>query len=184
MDLLAHTGGGSGSGTNPVLAPWEIHPILIHFPIAFLLGAVVLSAYASRRGRVDLERTATGLLIAGVVTGLLAGAAGFLAFFTVPDTHTELAHRLMYWHLGFMAGSLVLYLAVAWLRGRNPDVRPGAGTQGVMWLATIVFIVGAAFGGYIVYRGGAGIEADLLKPGLHEEHGGPEDHGQAHEHET
>jgi hypothetical protein len=39
-----------------------------------------------------------------------------------------------------------------------------------MWLAAAFFVVGAAFGGYLVYHGGAGIEGDLLKPGLHEEH--------------
>jgi uncharacterized membrane protein len=110
--LLAHTGSSSGYGDNPIVTPWEIHPVLIHFPIAFLLGAVTVSAYASRRGRLDLEKAATGLFIAGIGTGLLAGAAGLLAFFTVPDTHTELAHRLMYWHLGFMIGSLLLFVAV------------------------------------------------------------------------
>jgi uncharacterized membrane protein len=170
MYLLAHTGSGTGYGANPVLAPWEIHPILIHFPIAFLLGAVILSAYASLRGRFGLERAATGLFIAGIATGFLAGAAGLLAFLTVPDTHTELAHRLMYWHLGLMVGSLLMFAAVTWLRWGNWDVLPGAGTQFLMWLATAVFVVGTALGGHIVYHGGTGIEEDLLKPGLHEDH--------------
>ena len=170
MELLAHTGGGSSFGDNRLLTPWEIHPILVHFPVAFLLGAVVLSAYAARRARPDLEKTATALFLAGTGTGLLAGAAGLLAFFTVPDTHTELAHRLMYWHLGFMVGSLLLFIAVAWVRWRNWETPPGTGTQLLMWLATAVFILGTALGGHMVYHGGAGIEEDLLKPGLHEEH--------------
>ncbi len=170
MHLLAHTGCDGGYGGNPILTPWEIHPILIHFPIAFLLGAVVLSAYAWRRGRRDLDRTALVLLLTGIGTGVLAGAAGFLAFFTVPESHTELAHRLMYWHLGFMLGSLLMFIAIAWVRWRNRPERPGVGNQLLMWLATAVFVVGTAFGGHIVYHGGAGIEADLMRPGLHEEH--------------
>jgi uncharacterized membrane protein len=168
MVLLAHT--GSGYGDNLILTPWEVHPILVHFPIAFLLGAVLLSAYASRQARLDLEKVATGLFIAGTCTGLLAGAAGLLAFFAVPETHTELAHRLMYWHLGLMVGSLLLFIAVAWVRWRNWNMLPGAGTQLLMWLATAVFVVGAAFGGHLVYHGGTGIAAELMKPGLHEEH--------------
>jgi hypothetical protein len=32
MCILGHTVGGYGE--NDVLTPWEIHPILIHFPIA------------------------------------------------------------------------------------------------------------------------------------------------------
>jgi hypothetical protein len=145
---------------------------------------VIVSAYAARRGRRDLEKVATGLFVAGIGTGLLAGAAGLLAFFTVPETHTELAHRLMYWHLGFMVGSLLLFIAVAWLRWRNWEALPGTGTQFLMWLAAAVFVVGAAFGGYIVYHGGTGIEEDLMKPGLHEEHHrnhGGEEHPKRHE---
>jgi uncharacterized membrane protein len=187
VHLLAHTGGSSGYGDNPILAPWELHPILIHFPIAFLLGAVILSAYALRRGRLDLERVAMGLFIAGIGTGLLAGAAGLLAFFTVPETHTELAHRLMYWHLGFMVGSLLLFAAMAWVRWRSWNVLPGAGSQSLMWLAAALLVVGGAFGGYLVYHGGTGIEEDLLKPGLHEEHHGSqgeEEHPGHHQHHS
>jgi uncharacterized membrane protein len=186
LSLLAHAEGGSGSANNPILTPWEIHPILIHFPIAFLLGAVLLSAYARSRGRLDLERISTGLLIAGVVTGLLAAAAGFLAFFTVPGTHTEVAHRLMYWHLGLMAASLLLFLAVGWLRWRSWDGLATAGTQLVGWLAAVIFVIGAAVGGQIVYHGATGIEEDLVRPGLHEEHhhghGTEEYPGQEEEH--
>jgi uncharacterized membrane protein len=170
MHLLAHMGTGGGDGGNPILTPWEIHPILIHFPIAFVLGGVLLSAYAWRRGRLDLERTALVLLVTGIGTGLLAGAAGFLAFFTVPESHTELAHRLMYWHLGFMLGSLLIFITLAWVRWRHRAELPGVGSQLLMWLTTAIFIVGAALGGHIVYHGGAGIEPDLMRPGLHEEH--------------
>jgi hypothetical protein len=76
----------------------------------------------------------------------------------------------MYWHLGFMVGSLLLFLAVAWVRWQYRQAGPAVGTQVLLWLATAVFVVGAAFGGHFVYHGGTGIEGDLLKPGLHEEH--------------
>jgi uncharacterized membrane protein len=190
MVILAHTETGSGFGDNPILSPWEIHPILIHFPIAFLLGAVILSAYAWYRSRLELEKVATGLFIAGIATGLLAGAAGLLAFFTVPDAHTELAHRLMYWHLGIILGSLLLFIVVAWVRWRSWDALPGVGTQRLMWLATALLLVGAAIGGHIVYHGGTGIEKDLLKSGLHEDHHGnheeehPEEHPNHSGHES
>src|SRR5690348_16243428 len=32
------------------MEPWEIHPALVHFPIAFLLGAVAYDLDAWRRG--------------------------------------------------------------------------------------------------------------------------------------
>lgn len=40
--------------------PWEAHPATVHFPIAFLLGAVALDLYAWWGGRTDLSRIAPG----------------------------------------------------------------------------------------------------------------------------
>jgi uncharacterized membrane protein len=168
MNFLAQAEAGYGS--NNILTPWEIHPILTHFPIAFLLGAVALSLFAWWRGRVGLEQVATGLFIAGIIMGVLTALAGFLAFFMLPESHTEAAHRLMYWHLGLQAASLILFAWVAWLRWRAWDVIPSIPTQVIGWIATVVLVVGSALGGYIIYHGGAGIDAKLLKPGLHEEH--------------
>ena len=51
------------------MEPWEYHPALVHFPIAFLIGAVLLDLYAWRRGEPAPARVATGLLLAGVATG-------------------------------------------------------------------------------------------------------------------
>ncbi len=45
--------------------PWELHPMLVHFPIAFLLGDVVLLLWASWRPTEVRHRTASGLLLAG-----------------------------------------------------------------------------------------------------------------------
>ncbi len=86
-------------------------------------------------------------MVAGIVLGLLAAAAGLLAFFTVPETHTEAAHGLMFWHLGFMVGSLLLFLAVTLVRWRDWDGLAKAGSRFLMWLAAAVFVIGAAFGG-------------------------------------
>ncbi len=180
MNLLAHTGGGYGG--NDILTPWEIHPILVHFPIAFLLGAVALSLYAWWRGQVGLEQVATGLLIAGIVVGVLTALAGFLAFFTLPETHTEAAHQLMYWHLALQAASLVLFGWVAWLRWRAWGLPSNIGMQVIGWAATGVLVIGSALGGYIVYHGGAGINAKLIRPGLREEQHNDREHHNLSQH--
>jgi uncharacterized membrane protein len=74
-----------------IIEPWELHPMLVHFPIAFLIGGVLLDLYAWARGSAALMHVATELLIAGVLTGLVTAAAGWLALETVP-AHTEQAH--------------------------------------------------------------------------------------------
>jgi hypothetical protein len=38
------------------------------------------------------------------------------------------------------------------------------------WLAGLALSVGAGFGGYIVYHGGAGVEPKLLAPEIREGH--------------
>src|SRR5579883_3266625 len=123
-------------GENPFYTPWEIHPTVIHFPIAFLLGGVVLSFFARRRGRLELERVATGLLLFGWLSGLLAVATGFLAFSTLPEeTHTALAHRLMYWHMSVMGVALLLFAWVCWQRWRGWTTLSSTRTQVIGWIA-------------------------------------------------
>jgi uncharacterized membrane protein len=133
-------------------------PALVHFPIAFLLGGVLLGLYAWWRARAALDRVATGLLIAGVALGLVTGLAGLLAMFTMPDTHTEQAHDLMLWHLGLQLAAVVLFALVAWLGWRAWQTGPTVGVRLLGWVAAVVLVVGSGVGGYLVYHGGAGIE--------------------------
>ena len=165
MVLLAHGASESSGGMFP---PWEAHPATVHFPIAFLLGAVALDLYAWGRGRADLARAATGLMAAGVVLGLVALATGLLAFFTVP-AHTAEAHALMYWHLGLNAAAIGLF-AVIFFRRRWP-VPLGTGTRVAGLLAATVLAAGGFLGGRIVYRGGAGVDPAILAPEMRDGHG-------------
>lgn len=158
MFLFAH---GEPVPSGEPFPPWEVHPATVHFPIAFLVGAVALDLYAWWRGRADLARIATGLMAAGVLAGVVAAASGAVAFFTVP-AHTAEAHRLMYWHLGIMAGAVTAFTAAALARRRNapPPVRArAAGLFGVS-----VLLAGAYLGGRLVYRGGAGVDPAILAP--------------------
>jgi uncharacterized membrane protein len=164
MLLLARGDVGGPVGPFP---PWEAHPPTVHFPIAFLLGAVALDLYAWRRGRADLARVATGLLVAGVIAGVVAAAAGLLAFFTVP-AHTEEAHRLMYWHLGLMVGVLAVFAGVAVARRRAGPPGPGSRVAGLLGAA--VLLAGAYLGGGLVYRGGAGVDPAVLAPEVRMSH--------------
>lgn len=160
ISILASLGGVEGSGR--IIEPWEIHPMLVHFPIAFLLGAVALELYARVKGKSELLGTATALLHAGVLTGIATALAGVLAFYLVP-AHTKEAHRLMYWHLGVQSISLLLFGWVSWARWKG---KPAAGGVVLPAVAALLLIVGSGIGGYIVYHGGAGVEPQLLRSDL------------------
>ncbi|MBX9625526.1 MAG: hypothetical protein K2X82_17095 [Gemmataceae bacterium] len=163
LAVSAHSGPGHGWG-GPV-EPWELHPMLVHFPIVLLLSGVGLDLYARYRGRADLAWVVNGLLVAGVLTGALAAGTGLLAFFLVP-AHTGEAHRLMYWHLGVQVAALALFAWPAWVGWQN-WLRPlPRGPRVAGWVAAILLTVGSGLGGYIVYHGGAGVQPALLHPGI------------------
>ncbi len=162
-------------------APWEIHPALVHFPIALLLSGIVLDLYAWWRRRSDLERIATGLLAAGVVTGVVAALAGFLAWWTMPSSHTEEAHVLMYWHLGLQVASVALFAWVALVRWLRRQPSPSNLSRGIGLIAAVLLVAGAYLGGHVVYHGGAGINPSILAPELRGHQHGAEEHGASSE---
>lgn len=167
MFLFGH---GESVPSGGLFPPWEAHPATVHFPIAFLIGAVALDLYAWGRGRGELAGAATGLMAAGVVLGLVALATGLLAFFTV-SAHTAEAHDLMYWHLGLNTVAIVLFAAVFFLRRRPGG--PGTGIRIAGLLAAALIAAGGFLGGRIVYRGGAGVDPQILSPELRGGHGEP-----------
>jgi uncharacterized membrane protein len=151
---------------------WEFHPALVHFPIALLLAGVAVDLYAWRGSREGLWRAATGLLIAGVITAALAVAAGWVAFFTVPATHTEQAHHQMPWHIGTAATMFILFAGVAIVRWRNWGSAPSPLVRAVGLVAAVVLLVAAYLGGTMVYHGGMGIDPRIMAPALHKDANG------------
>lgn len=158
---------------------WEIHPATVHFPIALLLAGVALELYAWWRGRQDLARIAYGILVAGVLTGVMAASSGFLAFYTLPATHTEEAHTIMYWHLWLQVVSLVVFAVVVLVRWRLRQRAPAGVLRITGLVAAGLLVVGSYLGGHLVYRGATGIDPALLSPELRIGH---RHNGEGHEH--
>ncbi len=154
---------------------WEIHPSLVHFPIALLIAGLCTDFYARARRNVNAGHVGTGLYIAGVVAGLVTGLAGLLAFYTVPSAHTEQAHDQVIWHLGLALTSVVLFALVAWVRWRGWRELPSGGSLVVGLVAVCLLIAAGYLGGHIVYHGAMGVEPDLLSSRLTKHHHGGTD---------
>jgi uncharacterized membrane protein len=74
-----------------------IHPMLIGFPIAFLVGAFVTDmVYAITDGAFWSEAS-LWLLIAGIATALFAALFGLIDFATIRRVRD---HRIAWWHMG------------------------------------------------------------------------------------
>ena len=99
---------------------WEIHPALVHFPIAFLIGGVMLDLFG--QSSETAVAMATYLLIAGLATGAIAAVAGVVAYYTVPGNHTAEAHQRVYWHIWTIVTAVVLFTVVCFVRWQHPSV--------------------------------------------------------------
>ncbi len=77
------------------------HPMFVHFPIAFWLGALLFEALAIWRSSDEWHRTAARLLYLGTLCAFAAVGTGLLAEESVPETGPsrdvfEIHEKMMY----------------------------------------------------------------------------------------
>ena len=142
-------------GTHP------LHPILIAFPIAFL-SASVLSDLAAWVAQPALYTVASYLMIAGVVTGLIAAVPGSIDLFAAVPPDSSARNRGLV-HMVVNVSSVVLF-AVSWYY-RNPDLSFNAFSFVLELLAGVLIGVGGWIGGTLVYRDQIGIDHRYAREG-------------------
>ncbi|WP_414731510.1 DUF2231 domain-containing protein [Vitreimonas sp.] len=132
-----------------------IHPMLIVFPIAFWIGALVCDLVYASNPHEDWAQAAAWLTGAGVVTALVAALAGFTDFFG--DSRIR-ALRDAWRH---MVGNLiaVTLAAVSW----GVRLSEGAAEAVLPWGLTLSAAVGVILlytgwkGGELAYRHRVGV---------------------------
>jgi uncharacterized membrane protein len=135
----------------------NIHPLLVHFPIAFLYGAALLYFLASIRASEALKWTALWMLVLGA---LGAAAAVLSGLYAAPGlmVSESVRHELLRHHKRLMiAAAAVTGVLTAWALATRPMPTRGryvflAGLIAVMWLIA----AGADIGGEMVYGYNAG----------------------------
>lgn len=151
------------------------HPMLVHFPVGFLVGglAVELAGWLTRRS--GLRRAGLVLLTAGVLLALPAIVTGLLAYDRVD--HSDAAHALMRSHRNLMLVAIGLFsLGVIW-RWRSGDrvaaTRVRAGLYSTLLaVAAGVLVIGADRGAALVFGHAIGLGSERLEEVLHERESG------------
>jgi uncharacterized membrane protein len=95
-----------------------IHPMLIAFPIAFLVGAFVTDVLYAINDDVFWARASLWLLVAGIATALFAALFGLIDFATIKRVRD---HRIAWWHMGLNLLSVALAGVNLALRVMNGD---------------------------------------------------------------
>ena len=167
-DLLPFLEGLVGKGALDIFASImpgvsgmaNIHPLLVHFPIAFLSAFFVVDLVGTLARKPHWRSVASWFLYFGTVAAVFTVTAGFIAAATVPHGHN--VHAIMTYHKYFGVTVLSLALLLSVWRAKSGGVMGfGANTFFLMLSALLcVFMaLGADLGGLMVYKYGVAVEA-------------------------
>ena len=133
---------------------YHLHPIAVHFPIAFLtLGFAVGCAASARNRPAWLSEAASWLLWLGAVSAWTALGLGLLAQKTAPHVPPAWETLADHKELAFWSAGLFTFLSAwrIWMQGRYEK------TFLILWLASLGVLIATAFeGGELVFIFGMG----------------------------
>jgi uncharacterized membrane protein len=148
----------------------NLHPLLIHFPIAFFLGALALEGLAVLRSE-KFHFAATCMLYLGTLSALAALPTGFIAANIVaatdPRGHDSPGHDFIHIHRNWMVATtlfgIVLSAYLFWIneRGKWRSQRWRL-LLGLVFLAFLV-AMGADRGARLVFEFGTGVNPEIIK---------------------
>jgi uncharacterized membrane protein len=172
--------GGIFSSLMPGVAGMDnIHPLLVHFPIAFLSAFFVLDLVGTLAKKPQWRRAASWFLYFGTVAAIFTVVAGLIAASSVP--HGENVHAIMerHEHFGISVLSLATVLSI-WRLKTGALIRGGANSFFLILsaLLCVLMMLGADLGGLMVYQYGVAVKA---APVPQDSHSHVHDAGDTHE---
>lgn len=135
-----------------------VHPMIVFFPVAFLIGAALTDIAYAFSGEFFWARGSYWLLIAGLVTSVLAAATGLRDFLKIERVR---AHAAGWYHLSLNATALVLTLVNLLLRNEGQAAQAIVPWGLVLSVFVVVgLVVSGWFGAELVYRHKVGVIGD------------------------
>ena len=160
----------------------DIHPLFVHFPVAFWLAAALVYGFGVARDDDGARRTGRTLLYLGTLAGAVALPTGYLAAERLG--HDTPGHDLVHTHRNLMAGAFLLASVASGLafQAQRRSSRPFTVFAAIaIALAAGLTAFGADRGANLVFGYGMGVaDAPPSSPGGGSSDG-HDDHGH-HEH--
>jgi uncharacterized membrane protein/nitrite reductase/ring-hydroxylating ferredoxin subunit len=139
-----------------------LHPILVSFPIAFLIGTFVCDLIGKVTDNSTFWQTGYYLEITGIVMGLIAAIPGLIDFiFTVPPKSSAKKRGLKH-ALVNVCHLILFFIAFLIRRNENPD------TTFILILeaaGVILIFIAGWLGGTLVYRNQIGVDPRYAEAG-------------------
>ncbi|MBI2941976.1 MAG: DUF2231 domain-containing protein [Chloroflexi bacterium] len=137
--------------SNVHIAGHPVHPMVVPFPLAFLIGAFVTDIVYVASGVVFWAGASFWLLVAGLVMGLLAGLAGSVDFVTINRVREQRAGLI---HAGGNILALIIAGVNAGLRAGAPVLTGPFAIVGIVLSALTagILLVTLWYGGELIYR--------------------------------
>lgn len=156
----------------------NLHPMVVHFPIALLSSFLALEILSQILKIESLKTGASWMLYIGTLGALAAVLAGFRAASIVE--HEEVTHAIMetHEHLALAVLLLAVILSVWRILCRGKFKRT---TLWLVYLALAFLMVGlmsftADYGGLMVYTHGVGVKAAQKPVGVGQNNTPPKNH--------
>jgi uncharacterized membrane protein len=138
----------------------NIHPLLVHFPIAFLSAFFVLDVVGTLAKKAHWRNIAGWLLYLGTAAAVLTVSAGFMAAASV--AHGEDVHAIMERHEHLGVSVLILAIVLSAWRLKAGEIIQGGANSFFLLLAAllcVLMMLGADLGGLMVYHYGVAVDA-------------------------
>jgi len=140
-----------------------LHPFLVAFPIAFLIGGFLADLMFWHSGDAFWLRASVWLLGAGLATGVLAAATGLIDFLSISRARSLTAGWV---HLLGNAIALIITAANLWLRFQTPPIAVVPAGVSLSGLVVLLLAVTGWLGGELVFRhhiGMVGQDAETVR---------------------
>ncbi|RVU02691.1 DUF2231 domain-containing protein [Mucilaginibacter limnophilus] len=136
-----------------------LHPILVAFPIAFLIGAFVFDVLSVINDNESFWQTGKYLAIAGIVSALAAAVPGIIDYYAVVPPKSSGKKRAT--QHGLLNFTVVIFFAIA-LYIRSNSITPVLILEGI---GVVLLFVSGWLGGTLVYRNQIGVDPRYANAG-------------------